>query len=67
MPNITEKQWQVLRQHKQCWDCVHNEVSDLCNDCLAATALFEKSNGIVGAFKPNFEKGEHWNKYPGGE
>lgn len=65
MPNFSETKWRELRQRKQCWHCSHNEVSDLCADCLATTCLFEKTGGTIGAFKPEFEKGNNWNKYPG--
>ena len=40
-------------------------VSDQCNDCLLTTVVFEKSDGVLGEFKPNYEKGQNWNKYPG--
>lgn len=61
MPNITERQWTALRQRKQCWHCENNKVSldTGCNDCLSDTVLFEKTEGILGEFKPNFERGLH--------
>lgn len=65
MPLITQRRWQELRELRQCWNCMHNEVSDQCNDCLLTTVVFEKSDGVLGEFKPNYEKGQNWNKYPG--
>ena len=50
---------------KQCWFCLHNEVSDICNACLASTELFEASGGDLGKFKPEWEYGtvdERWKK-----
>ena len=48
-----------------CWYCKHNEVSDLCSDCLRETELFEKSKAEQGKYKPAWEYGtvdERWVK-----
>lgn len=64
MPNLNEKEWQALRQRKQCWECKHNRVWDYCNDCLMDTVVFERTGGTVGKFKPGFEEGLHCMRLP---
>lgn len=59
MPSLNKEQWDRLRQAKQCWYCQHNYVSDLCADCLSSTVIFEKSDGVLGAFKPEYKEGLH--------
>ena len=65
MQNLSETGWAKLRQRSQCWHCKHNEVSAYCGGCLNSTVLFEKTDGVLGDFKPNYEEGPNWNKYPG--
>ena len=65
MPSLSENAWNDLRQAKQCWYCKHNNVSDLCADCLSTTIIFEKSDGVIGNFKPEYEEGPNWNLFPG--
>ena len=50
---------------KQCWYCLHNKVSTLCNNCLLETGLFEGSEGKLGRYKPAWEHstaGDVWPK-----
>jgi hypothetical protein len=67
VPNINEKQWTALRQRRPCWECKYNEVSERCNDCLSTTVVFERTDGTVGVFKPNFKRGNNWNLILGGD